>query len=95
MGIFGWDLPPGCTTGDIERAFGGGDDDSICAFCQSALPDPKDSDEWQFDGCCDAICAAEYGLLAARFDNAVWSKSAQDDFRRAIKAVIEIAKKAT
>lgn len=25
MGIFGWDLPPGCTSGDIERAFGGGD----------------------------------------------------------------------
>lgn len=23
--IFGWDLPPGCSIGDIERHFGGGD----------------------------------------------------------------------
>ena len=25
MGKFGWDLPPGCTMGDIEQHFGGGD----------------------------------------------------------------------
>lgn len=25
MGKFGWDLPPGCTMGDIERHFGGGE----------------------------------------------------------------------
>lgn len=28
--LFGWDLPPGCTSGDIERAMGG---DERCAVC--------------------------------------------------------------
>lgn len=30
MGIFGWDLPPGCTMRDIENAFGA---EEPCATC--------------------------------------------------------------
>jgi hypothetical protein len=30
---FGWSFPPGCTPGDIERAFGGDDQCEVC--CKS------------------------------------------------------------
>ena len=30
MGIFGWDLPPGCSMRDIDRAVGAGE---ICEVC--------------------------------------------------------------
>lgn len=40
--VFGWDLPPGCSNGDIERAFGGGDPPPCCYDCEV---DPCDEPE--------------------------------------------------
>lgn len=36
-GIFGWDLPPGCTNRDIENAFGGGDPSPESELIQELL----------------------------------------------------------
>lgn len=36
MGLFGWDLPPGCTMADIERAAGG---DGPCEVCGEHVDD--------------------------------------------------------
>jgi hypothetical protein len=38
--IFGWDLPPGCSMRDIERA-AGGDDDALEAFSAYCEKNPK------------------------------------------------------
>lgn len=36
MGIFGWDLPPGCTTRHIEEAMGESD---VCEICGKPVDD--------------------------------------------------------
>lgn len=88
--IFGWDLPPGCSAGDIERAFGDGDD-TCCAFCQSALDDDPADDSWGFQGFCDSVCALEYGwLMIKKYPNKNYlHDSVYSDFDKALRETIE------
>ena len=60
MGIFGWDLPPGCTSGDIERHFGGGN------------PSPESEELYQLLE--DAGCSQEVIDKAVRMYDALEDK---------------------
>lgn len=42
MGIFGWDLPPGCSQRDIDNAMGS-DAPEDCYICKAALDEENDT----------------------------------------------------
>lgn len=72
----GWNLPPGCTYADIERAYGG---DGPCAVCGQ----PVDACLCPCCPVCDSIgdptCYDEHGLV--RSQEQIDAKAAMDDAR--------------
>lgn len=70
----------------------GSGEENHCGSCGRELPEPDECNNWQFRGVCHAICAAEYGLLCAKFDDRQWGKDAQIEFVEAVKVVISLAK---
>lgn len=68
MGIFGWDLPPGCSQADVDAAMGV-DYEGTCKVCAGLIDFPEERDgcicpeceecgEWG-----DPICYEEHGLV--------------------------------
>lgn len=89
MTIFGWDLPPGCTVADIDRAFGNGEPSILedGYACRADLADGEKEllaslTETQLGALEDALTwAFERGgdaAKAARQENAYWDQMARE-----------------
>jgi hypothetical protein len=70
MSIFGWDLPPGCTTRDIDIAAGVYD---VCEICYESI------DDCMCDEC--PTCATVGDVVCCYTHGFVWSPQQQTAYK--------------
>ena len=97
MGKFGWSLPPGCTMGDIDRAFG--DQPTMLEVFESSEGDKLTEDDkkvladlYEYDCNCDLIerilaWANQLGYQQNQCDEAEYR-----DYLRAQRVMVKIPK---
>jgi hypothetical protein len=78
MGIFGWDLPPGCSHRDIEEACGGGNPCEVCGEFEDDCICPE-CPECNSVG--DPLCYKQHGLkrsenqiISLAWSEAIWEE---------------------
>ena len=73
-------------------------DDTICCACHKKLPEPEDSDEWQYNGFCNPMCYLEYYVkqyAGAPLYRGPVNRGMRKEMLDALQEVKEVYEKAT